>query len=310
MALWMYLSMALLLALSGVLLLWAANRSGNASPATQRRFNELLKAGVRTGSSEEGWILASAERMGGKTLGKIFVGSDQEEMTRLLKQAGWHAPRKRLVFWSATWLTPFALALLGGVFGAADGDMTGTQKMALMFVAFVLGFLAPRYLLRYRAAARRNALAREMPTAIYLLRMLFDAGLSTEHTIRVMHEEGRVLMPNLSAELAGVLQRFDAGHDRAEALSEMAAPLEVNELSDTVAIIKQVTRYGGNIRESLASFAKLIEERQQSTMREYVNRLSAKMSIVMMIFLFPALLIFLAGPGFLALARGLMNVAG
>lgn len=310
MALWMYLSMALLLALSGVLLLWAANRSGNASPATQRRFHELLKAGVRTGSSEEGWIMASAERMGGKTLGKIFVGSDQEEMTRLLKQAGWHAPRKRLVFWSATWLTPFALALLGGVFGAADGDMTGTQKMALMFVAFVLGFLAPRYLLRYRAAARRNALAREMPTAIYLLRMLFDAGLSTEHAIRVMHEEGRVLMPNLSEELAGVLQRFDAGHDRAESLSEMAAPLEVNELSDTVAIIKQVTRYGGNIRESLANFAQLIEERQQSAMREYVNRLSAKMSIVMMIFLFPALLIFLAGPGFLALARGLMNVAG
>ncbi|CCE24840.1 type II secretion system F family protein [Methylotuvimicrobium alcaliphilum] len=310
MELWMYLSMALLLALAGVLLLWTANRSGNASPAAQRRFHELLKTGVRSGSPEEGWILASAERMGGKTLGKIFVGSDQEEMTRLLKQAGWHAPRKRLVFWSATWLTPFALALLGGVFGAADGDMTGTQKMALVFVAFVLGFLAPRYLLRYRAAARRNALAREMPTAIYLLRMLFDAGLSTEHTIRVMHEEGRILMPNLSEELVGVLQRFDAGHDRAEALSEMAAPLEVNELSDTVAIIKQVTRYGGNIRESLANFAQLIEERQQSAMREYVNRLSAKMSIVMMIFLFPALLIFLAGPGFLALARGLMNVAG
>lgn len=310
MALWLYLSMALLLVLAGLLLLFAANRSGNASPATQRRFNELLKVGVRTGSSEEGWIKGAAERMGGKTLGKIFAGSDQEEMTRLLKQAGWHAPRKRLTFWSATWLTPLAMVVLAVIVDAVDGDLEGKQKMALVFVAFVLGFLAPRYLLRYRAAARRNALAREMPTAIYLLRMLFDAGLSTEHTIRVMHEEGRILMPNLSEELTGVLQRFDAGHDRAEALSEMAEPLEVNELTDTVAIIKQVTRYGGNIRESLANFAQLIEERQQSAMREYVNRLSAKMSIVMMIFLFPALLIFLAGPGFLALGRGLMNVAG
>jgi len=33
-------------------------------------------------------------------------------------------------------------------------------------------------------------------------------------------------------------------------------------------------------------------------------------SVVMMIFLFPALLIFLAGPGFLALGKGLMSVYG
>ena len=149
-----------------------------------------------------------------------------------------------------------------------------------------------------------------MPTAIHLLRMLFDAGLSTEHALRVMHEEGHVLMPNLSDEIAGTLQRIDAGHDRADALSEMAAPLEVAELTDTVAILKQVTRHGGNIRDSLTKFAQLIEDRQQSALREYVNQLSGKMSIVMMVFLFPALLIFLAGPGFLALARGLVNVYG
>jgi tight adherence protein C len=240
----------------------------------------------------------------------LLPGSDQEETTRLLKQAGWYAIPKRTVFMLISWLAPLVAMVGVGTYVITAGDIIGTQKLALIFVAFVLGFLSPRYVLRYRAKVRRSALSRETPTAIYLLRMLFDAGLSTEHALRVMHDEGRVLMPNLSEEIAGALQRMDAGHDRADALHEMAEPLDVAELTDTVAILKQVTRYGGNIRESLMKFAQLMEERQQLALREYVNQLSGKMSVVMMIFLFPALLIFLAGPGFLALGRGLAGVYG
>lgn len=306
----LYLAMALLLALSGGLLLWVSFRSDGAVHASQRRFHDLLKKGATSGGADEGWMLSAIERMGISGMRKLLSDRDQKEMTRLLKQAGWYAARERMAFMSASWLTPLIAVTCAGAYTVAADDITVTQKLALVFVAFVLGFLIPRYVLRYRANARRNALSREMPTAIYLLRMLFDAGLSTEHTLRVMYEEGRVLMPNLAEEIAGTLQRIDAGHDRAEALHDMAAPLEVAELTDTVAILKQVTRHGGNIRDSLAKFAQLIEERQQSALREYINQLSAKMSVVMMVFLFPALLIFLAGPGFLALARGLGSVYG
>lgn len=310
MTLWMYLAIASLLALSGTLILWASFRSDGASSASQRRFQALLKSGMSSDTADEGWILSAIERMSKSGVGKLFSSADQEELVRLLRQAGWYAARKRMFFMSVSWLAPLIATIGAGAYVIVAGEMTGMQKVAMLFLAFALGFLVPRYVLRYRASARRNALSREMPAAIYLLRMLLEAGLSTEHALRVMHAEGRKLMPNLAEEIAVALQRIDAGHDRVEALGEMAAPLEVVELTDTVAILKQVSRHGGNIRDSLAKFAQLIEARQQSALREYVNRLSGKMSIVMMIFLFPALLIFLAGPGFLALARGLMNVYG
>jgi tight adherence protein C len=115
------------------------------------------------------------------------------------------------------------------------------------------------------------------------------------------------LTPELAKELKGVLRLIDAGMEPAEALSVTVAPLEVAELTDTVAIVKQVSRHGGNIRDTLIKFAKLMEDRQLSALREYVNVLSGKMSVVMMVFLFPALLIFLAGPGFIALGKGLMG---
>lgn len=124
-----------------------------------------------------------------------------------------------------------------------------------------------------------------------------------------MHVEGRAILPHLATELGIALSRIGAGMDRAEALEEMAAPLDVPELNDTVAILKQVTRSGGSVRDTLMKFATLMEERQEAALRERVGKLSAKMTVVMVAFLFPALMIFLAGPGFLALGKALANTA-
>ena len=42
-----------------------------------------------------------------------------------------------------------------------------------------------------------------------------------------------------------------------------------------------------------------------TTLQERVSKMSAKMSVVMIAFLFPALLIGLAGPGFIAIFKAL-----
>jgi len=147
-------------------------------------------------------------------------------------------------------------------------------------------------------------------TWLHLLRMLFDAGLSLEHALRVLVQQAADLVPNLAEELGATLKRIEAGQDRSEALVEMAAPLGVAELNDTIAMLRQATRYGGNLREPLVEYTKIVEQRQVSELREQVGKLSAKMTIVMVIFLFPALMIFVAGPGFIGLANALKGVGG
>lgn len=143
---------------------------------------------------------------------------------------------------------------------------------------------------------------------LHMLRMLFDAGLSLEQTLRILHQEGGELIPEIAAELRIAVTRIAAGEDRADALQQMAEPLGVLELNDAVAVLKQATRYGGSLRESLARFAELIEERRMSGLREYVSKLSAKMTIVMILFMFPALLIFIAGPGMVTVMRALSEM--
>lgn len=298
---WIIMAIIFLLIMAVLLFFLARHQASSADHASQRRFFELLESG----DSDHHWMRGMAQRMGHSKLANLLPKIEHTETVQLLKQAGWYTASGRSFFYLATWLVPFTLTIVTLIILYVQSAGLDNQAWAKVFIAGTIGYLLPKHILRRRAKERRSRLSREMPTAIHLLRMLFDAGLSTEHAIRVLHQEGRLLAPELASELKKVLRQIDAGLEPAEALAEMAAPLEVNELDDLVAILKQVSRHGGNIRETLVKFAQLIEERQLSALREYVNVLSGKMSVVMMVFLFPALLIFLAGPGFMALAKGL-----
>lgn len=303
MSIWLIVSLIFIVLLSVLLLVAAQYQSHSTDNASQRRFYELLERNSGDAAVERSWARGMIGRMGHSRLNR-WLPKVQPETMQLLRQAGWYNTTGRGLFYLSVWLAPLLLMLIVFIYILAAGEVN-KQALAQLFMAGSLGFLLPKNILRRVAKSRREKLSREMPTAVHLLRMLFDAGLSTEHALRVLHTEGVLLTPELARELEIALRQIDAGLDPADALAEMAAPLEVNELTDTVAILKQVSRHGGNIRETLVNFARLMEERQLSALREYVNILSGKMSVVMMVFLFPALLIFLAGPGFMALAKGL-----
>jgi tight adherence protein C len=280
-----------------------------------RRKQETRQANARfmeaLGHSGQGLIPETLTRIlrapgSNSFLGKLG-GADSTELDTMLRRAGWISQQQRALYRFITLLAPFGLLLIG-MAGAGIVGKSGVQVYVAGFVGFALGYVAPRRFAEWRAGARQRAIQDEMTTVLYLFRMLFDAGASLEHSLAIMVKQGDVLLPNMAAEFALVLGRINSGQDRALALEEMSSVLDVPELSDTIAIIKQVTKYGGNLRDSLASYAKLMEDRRMTDLREKVSKLSAKMTIVMVVFMFPALMIFLAGPGLLALGKALSNV--
>ncbi|HZX32445.1 MAG TPA: type II secretion system F family protein [Rhodocyclaceae bacterium] len=270
---------------------------------SKRRFEEVLAAG-----DDVGWLAAAIHAQDGGTSGRVLRRVSQLKAAELdLRRAGWTTPLSRRVYAVLAILSPVIGMLLAGA-TAAIGSKDLDQVAAIAFLGFGAGYLLPPRILRRQAAVRQKTLREEMLAVLHLLRMLFDAGLSLEHALRIISEQGKELAPGMAVELGIALTRINAGQDRADALEEMASPLNVPELDDTVAILKQATRYGGSLRDSLARFTVLIEDRRMTSLREYVSKLSAKMTIVMVIFMFPALMLFLAGPGFLALARALVRV--
>ena len=241
------------------------------------------------------------ELLGSSRIGQRSVNLDNETQA-LLNRLGWRSARRRSLFAAFQVGAPvlaLALALLiqGVFFPHADN-----QWMAPV-LATCIGYLLPKRLLAAAAQRRQKQLASEISTFIPLLRILFESGMAVEQSLRVLSNEGKQLLPALTHELRLVLARVDSGLELGEELHKVTQLLAVDEFTDTCVILEQLIHQGGGAMKSLLTLKQLLDDRRLTRLQEYISKLSAKMSIVMMLFLFPALLIVLAGPGFTALSR-------
>lgn len=249
-----------------------------------------------------GWMLGVAER--GRTLERWM--DSEGEAARLLLQAGWRAPNTRTIWYALQVSLPVVVPPLVLVLSSVVAPET---KPAVIFLygvmAFILAMLAPRWLLRRVAETRRHRIQREVPLFIHLLVLLFEAGLSTRQAFASLVREGRGVLPELGGEFELVLRQLDAGGDTAETLRGLAETLQVADLTSTLSVLRQMDRYGGEVREPLLDALAVLEERNSLDLREHVNRMSGRMTVVMVLFFFPALLVFVAGPAFISILKAL-----
>lgn len=242
--------------------------------------------------------------LGSSNLGRRLQRLDGETQA-LLDRVGWRRSRQRALFAAVQLGLPLlavglTLLLQHGLMGAWTGHW-----VVLPLCALGVGYLLPKRLLALAAARRQQRIALELSVLIPLLRILFETGLAVEQALRVLSHEGRTLVPEISEELRLVLQRVDSGLALAPELEKTAKLLAVDELIDTCVILRQLLVQGSGAMKSLQALKTLLDDRRMTRLQERVSKMSAKMSAVMMIFLFPALLIVLAGPGLTALARAL-----
>lgn len=241
--------------------------------------------------------------IGGSSLGRRTLSMDSETL-QLLNRLGWRKRSQQSMFSAIQLGTPIVLLAVVLIVQLLMSRPPQPVWLAPVF-ALGIGYLLPKRWLAWAAKNRQEALAEEVTTFIPLLRILFDVGMTVEQGLRVLAKEAETILPNLSAELRQVLGRVDAGLELGRELRDMAAALEVYEVTDCVVILEQLIVQGGGAMASLLRLKELIDDRHHTALEERVSKLSGKMSVIMMMFLFPALLIVLAGPGFIAIVGAL-----
>lgn len=254
----------------------------------------LLKGFARQGKAIEGWVDAD------------------NESARLLVQAGWRSSESRVLWYAFQAGLPVLMGvavLILWLFGP-DKFKHLLQIVLALFMAGALSFLMPRWILRNVAQSRRARIKSEVPLLIHLLVLLFEAGLSSRQAFASLVREGGGVLRELSREFDLVLRQLEAGGDTTQVLKNLADAMQVDDLTSVLGILRQMDRYGGEVREPLIETLKVLEERRGLDMRERVNLLSGRMTAVMVLFFFPALLIFVAGPAFISIIRALGRVNG
>ncbi|WIE51301.1 type II secretion system F family protein [Pseudomonas sp. GM17] len=262
-----------------------------------RQVTERLQGHLARDNTLGNWLHV----LGDSKVGQHAVRLDNETQL-LLNRLGWRSARQRSLFAACQIGAPILALGLTLVIQAVFFPAAKNHWVAPLF-ALSLGYLLPKRLLAMAASRRQKQLAVDISTFIPLVRILFESGMAVEQALRVLSKDAQKLLPALTQELRMVLARVDSGLELGDELNKSARLLAVDEFTDTCVILQQLIYQGGGAMKSLQSLKLLLDERRLTRLQEYISKMSAKMSVVMMLFLFPALLIVLAGPGVSAIAR-------
>ncbi|TBW51904.1 type II secretion system F family protein [Marinobacter halodurans] len=221
-----------------------------------------------------------------------WIAADFSEQGVALETAGLSLSRAQRVYLLVCWLVP-ALVIAGGfaAFGSGGG-------LLIAGLAFVLPRKAIRTAGR-RAEYEQNLEAIEL---CQMTRMLMEAGLSVERTLRLVATQARPVMPRLVMRLDRFNRMMESGAERTAALDELGRNKRITVLRNYVTLMKQSSKLGARVSDSLGQIVQEAQHAERTRLKEDTNRLGAKMTVIMMIFMLPALFILIGGPALISIA--------
>src|SRR5712691_10369840 len=96
------------------------------------------------------------------------------------------------------------------------------------------------------------------------------------------------------------------GKKRVEALKDMAARIEVSEVSTFVAAIYQADQLGVSMARVLHVQAETMRVARSQRIREMAAKLPVKMLFPLVFFIFPAIFVIIIGPGVISIINTLV----
>jgi tight adherence protein C len=107
-------------------------------------------------------------------------------------------------------------------------------------------------------------------------------------------------------ELCRVLQEMQVGKARTPALKDMAARVQLQEVSTFVAAIYQADQLGVSMAKVLHVQADTMRVARSQRIREMAAKLPVKMLFPLVFFIFPAIFVIIIGPGVMSIRDALV----
>jgi tight adherence protein C len=231
-------------------------------------------------------------------------GKDVKMLRHRLLQAGIYDPRGASYFVFARIVMALGLAA-AAFFVLPMFNLAGRSSFWLfVLLGGVLGYLAPSFYLDRRIKARREEHRAGFPDLMDLLVVCADAGLAMEAALDRVGRELSPSYPSLAANIHMATLEIRAGRTMTEALEHLGDRLGLEEARSFAALIQQSDELGSSISNALRVYSEDMRHKRLSRAEEKAYSLPARLSVPMMVCIFPVLFIVILLPVIVRMVTG------
>ncbi len=235
-----------------------------------------------------------------------------EEMSKLrmkLSTAGYRGENAPTTFLASKTIVAVCGGLAGLAFAFAKGYPL-TSGAGLVMIATGVGFLAPDFWLGSAISKRKEQIRHALPDTLDMLVISVEAGLGLDAAFQRVGEEMHNVHPILAEELQLVTLESQMGIPRAEALTNLSVRSGLDEVRSLIAIINQAERFGTSIARALRNQSEALRVKRRQAAEERAQKTTVKLMAPLILFIFPAILVVLAGPAALKMIETLSRTPG
>ena len=235
-----------------------------------------------------------------------------EQMSKLrlkLASAGYRTETAPTTYLASKTVVAILLGLGAAAFVWAKGYPIATG-VGIVLVGAGLGFLIPDLWLSSAMSGRQERIRNSLPDCLDMLVISVESGLGLDAAFQRVGDEMRHVHPTVSEELQIVTLESQMGIPRSEALGNLSSRTGVDEVRSLVAIINQAERFGTSIAKALRNQSDALRVKRRQAAEERAQKTTVKLMAPLILFIFPAILVVLAGPAALKLIETLKNTPG
>jgi tight adherence protein C len=225
-------------------------------------------------------------------------------LRRQLMQAGFLDPRAPAFYFISR--TLLAVGLAAAAFFVIPAISPETKAMFWPGVGFcgLLGYFGPGFYLSRRIAKRQVEHRAGFPDFMDLLVVCADAGLSMEAALDRVGREIADAYPSLGANIHMTTLEMRAGRSLSEALEHLGDRLGLEEARSFATLLQQSEELGSSMTDALRVYSDDMRHKRLSRAEEKAYSLPAKLSVPLVLCVFPVLVVVIMLPAYVRFKLG------
>ncbi len=185
--------------------------------------------------------------------------------------------------------------------------INSTSLMLIPVVLAMAGYYLPRLWLQVKIKKRKKKILESLPDTLDLLVICTEAGMGMDAAINRVAEEMKLKGEAMSKELRLYNLEVGIGKPRVDALKSLASRIDLEDMKNLVTLLIQTDRFGTSIASALRVHSDFMRVQRTQRAEEAAAKLSVKLLIPLIFFIFPALITIIMGPAMIQIYRTILR---